>query len=114
MGTCACSIAHNSREALTAPIGQVSIKDANGERFAVSVVSFDYALRLFQDLDRRFVQPTTSIRDGCHVRAQEMSRYLEKQGVATGKAMATGMFQILSERLENGPCDLGPSMLRQW
>jgi hypothetical protein len=102
MGVCACSLDENSKLALTKPIGQTSLKDSNGRRFAVSVVSFDLALKIFQSLEELIRDPAEALRDGCFARAHEVSYLLEDQGVLTGKVMATGKFEIRSDRLKNG------------
>jgi hypothetical protein len=99
MGVCACTLDVLSHDALKKPLGQTSLRDVNGRKFAVSVLSFSLALDIFHKLDRALKIPRGALNDGCFARAHEMSFALEKIGILTGKIMATGHFQILSDLL---------------
>lgn len=101
LGICACNSVETAT-ALAKPIGQTSLKDANGHRFAVSVVSFDLALQIFTDLQRMMVRDGGPASDGCYARAQKMAFTLEGRGVVVGKIMARGRFKVLNENFKNG------------
>ncbi len=102
MGVCACSADESSPSARRIPMGQTSLKDSNGRRFAVSVMSFDLALKLFQKIDKLFPRSMNTLRDGCFARAHKVAMLLEEQGVLAGKVMAKGKFQIFSNQIKTG------------
>ncbi len=99
-GACACGVDPFSRQANTGPIGQTSFKDANTKRFSVSVVNFDYALRVFKSLSRAFARNESL--DGCYARAHRISYILEKHGLLTGKVTAIGDFRLRDRRTASG------------
>jgi hypothetical protein len=95
-GMCACGVEPFSRQANFGPIGQTSFKDVNEKRFSVSVVNFEYALKVFKTLARAFVRNESL--DGCYARAHRISYFLEKHGLQTGKVMAIGDFRLRDRR----------------
>lgn len=105
MGVCACSPSEKSRPLRA--LGQTSLKDNNGRRFAVSVVTFEHALRIFQSLEHGTWRTAESLFDGCYARAESMAYRLEKRGIVVGKVMAMGQFQILSDVLKRGTVTWG-------
>ncbi len=107
IGVCACGIDADSREAGYRPIGKTSIKDLRGKRFAISVVNYEYALKIFHYMTAQEQIPFGFPQDGCFARAHEMSYLLEKQGIITGKVMATGVFRIQSDKTEKGAVTWG-------
>ena len=106
MGVCACTTLTNATSH-SKPIGQTSLRDASSRRFAVSVVSFDLALRIFSDLERMAARTGGSLVDGCYARAQEMAYALEKRGIIVGKIMVRGRFRVLTDRVKKGSVDWG-------
>lgn len=102
MGVCACGATSTAPLARMKPIGQTTLKGADGERFAVSVVSFDFALKLFQAMKRDLTFGARTLREGCHARAHESALIFERRGVLVGKITALGRFQILDDQLPSG------------
>ena len=100
LGTCACST--QSASMPSKPLGQITLKDFNGRKFAVSVTSFEFALKIFQFLDGKRRHGEWPRFEGCYAQAEQSAFLLEKRGVLVGKIMATGSFQILSEDLKGG------------
>lgn len=99
LGVCACDL-EDIRRSLRQPVGQTSLRDVNGKRFAVSVLTYDLALRTFQRLEKAVPDPNIALKDGCFARAHETAILLEKRGLLTGKVMVRGKFQIVSNRLK--------------
>lgn len=100
MGTCACSIDPFSRKANHGPIGQVSFKDPTGKRFTVSVVGYEFALKVLKVMSRGFGKNESL--DGCYARAHRMAYILEKHGILTGKIIAQGNFRLRDKRTARG------------
>lgn len=101
MGVCACGSAE-SATVHSMPIGQTSLKDAASRRFAISVVSFDLAMRIFSDLAQQMAKEPITIFDGCYARAQQTAYKLEQRGILVGKIMAKGSFKIFTNRVKRG------------
>lgn len=106
LGVCACgSLEYGTSNAK--PVGQTSLKGPGKQRFAISVVTFDFALKIFSDLERIARGDGGSITDGCYARAQKMAFTLERRGIVVGKVMARGRFNIQSENLKKGAVTWG-------
>lgn len=100
MGVCACSIDPFSRQAVHGPIGQVSFKDPTGKRFTVSVVGYEFALKVLKVMAKGFGKNESL--DGCYARAHRMAYILEKHGILTGKIIAQGNFRLKDKRAARG------------
>ena len=108
IGKCTCTLDPSADDAAGKPLGQITVQSFRNKEMSISVVSEEYALRLFQEMTMQKKIPFGFPEDGCFARAHEMAFQLSlkgivsDKGIATGKIFASGLFRLANEQAAKG------------
>lgn len=79
-----------------------TLKTLQGREFEISVVDYETAKRLFDEMASKDYIPFKYPEDGCYARAHEMSRLLEQKGILTGKVFIEGSLRVETSNSPKG------------
>lgn len=91
-----------STERIDRSLGVTTLKNTEGKKFKISVVSEDYVKELFNYLAGQKHIPFKIPEDGCYARAHEMSRLLEEKKIISGKAFIEGELRVETPYSQKG------------
>lgn len=73
-----------------------------GEKIKISVLSKRYAFDLFKEISNLKHIPFRYPEDGCYARAHEISHFLEKKGIISGKIFIEGDLKVKTKNSPKG------------